>query len=82
MRDSTKETLRKTIDLLSDEEAQQVLEFTQRLRERRGASQTLMRLACDTAFHVPTEASPGFRSVKAIQGKGITASRLLVKDRR
>lgn len=82
MMSSAKETLRKTVDLLSDEEARQVLEFTQRLRDRHGGSQTLRRLAHDAAFHVPAQAPSGFRAVKPIQGKGIAASRLLVKDRR
>ena len=82
MKKSAKETLRKTIDLLSDEEARQILEFTQHLRKGSDGSQTLRCLAKDAAFHVPTGAPTGFRSVKPIQGKGIAASRLLVKDRR
>jgi hypothetical protein len=82
MMNSSKETLRKTVDLLSNEEARQVLEFTQRLRKGSSGSQTLRRLARDAAFHMPAEASAGFRVVKPIQGKGIAASQLLIKDRR
>jgi hypothetical protein len=82
MMDSAKEALRKTIDLLSDEEARQILKFSQRLRRGSDGSQTLRRLAHDATFHVPSEVSVGFRIVKPIQGKGIAASKLLVKDRR
>lgn len=75
---SAKETLRNMISLLSDEEARQILEFAQRLRERSGVSQTLRRLARDAAFSVPAEVSKDFRAVEPIRGKGIAASRLLV----
>lgn len=80
--DSVKEVLRKTVDLLNDEDAQQILEFAERLRQGHRCSETLKCLAHDAAFRVPTEAPVGFRAVKPIQGKGVAASRLLVKDRR
>ena len=79
---TVKESLRNRIDLLSDEEARQVLEFAQRLRERNDVSLTLKRLACDPAFKVPSEGSGAFHIVEPIRGKGIAASRLLVEDRR
>jgi len=82
MRSSAKETLRKTVDLLSEEEARQLLQVTRRLQKRSGGSETLRRLAHDPAFRVPTAVSVGFRAVKPIQGKGIAAAKLLVQDRR
>ena len=79
---SVKESLYKAIELLSDEEARQLLEFAQRLRKRNDISLTLKRLAIDPAFKVPSEGSGTFRVVEPIQGEGIAASRLLVEDRR
>ena len=77
-----KESLRDTIELLSDEEARQILDFIQRLRTTRDVSPTLRRLASDPAFGVPSEALGHFRVVEPIRGKGIPASSLLVEDRR
>lgn len=77
-----KETLWNTIKVLSDRETRQVLEFTRRLRGKSGGSRTLQRLASDAAFSIPTEVSEGFPAVTPIAGKGVTASQLLVKDRR
>ena len=79
---SAKETLRKTIDLLSDEEARQILDFTKRVREGWSDSQTLKYLAHDPAFRIPSVSSLGFRTVTPAKGRGIAASKLLVKDRR
>lgn len=77
-----KEVLRQTVDTLSDEEARQILEFAQRVRQGKRRSPTLRRLAHDPAFHVPREGAAGFRAVRPVQGKGITASSLLVQERR
>jgi hypothetical protein len=79
---AAKESLYNTIELLSDEEALQILEFIQHLRQKKTLSRTLRRLASDPAFHVPAKGLGGFRKVEALQGKGIPASRLLVEDRR
>lgn len=79
---SVKESLHNTIELLSDEEARQLLEFAQRLQKKSGISLTLRRLASDPAFRVPSEGSGTFGVVEPIQGKGIAASRLLVENRR
>jgi len=79
---SIKESLHNTIDQLSDEEAHQLLEFAQCLRRNNGASPTLRRLTSDPAFKLPSEVHGVFRVVEPIQGKGIAASRLLVKERR
>jgi len=80
--DSVKELLYNTIELLSDEEARQLLEFVQRLQKKNGAPLTLRRLANDPAFKIPSEGSGAFRVVEPIQGKSIAASRLLVENRR
>ncbi|MCL0069149.1 hypothetical protein M1O56_00655 [Dehalococcoidia bacterium] len=77
-----KESLRNTIEVLSDEEARQILEFIQRLRTTSDVSPTLRRLAIDPAFQVPSEGFRDFRIVEPISGKGIPASRRLVEDRR
>lgn len=79
---SVKESLHNTVEILSDEEAHQVLEFAQRLRKKGDGSPTLKRLENDLAFKVPSEKAGGFRTITPIQGRGIEASRLLVEDRR
>ncbi len=79
---SIKESLRNTIDQLNEEEAQQVLDFVQRLRKQTGVSPTLRRLISDPSFHIPKSRLGGFRSVEPIQGRGKPASALLVEDRR
>jgi len=79
---SVKESLHSTIELLSDAEASQLLEFAQCLQKKNDASSTLRRLAGDPAFEVPSEGSGAFSIVEPIQGKGIVASRLLVEERR
>jgi hypothetical protein len=79
---SAKESLRNVIDLLSDEEARQTLAFIQRLQRKKEFSKILSRLASDPAFQVPSQALGGFHKVEALHGKGTSASRLLVEDRR
>jgi hypothetical protein len=79
---SVKESLYRTIELLSDDEAHQLLEFAQRLQKKSGISLTLRRLASDPAFKIPSKGSGTFRVVEPIQGEGIPASKLLVESRR
>lgn len=79
---SVKESLHNTIELLTDEEAHQILEFIQNMQRRNGASPTLRRLVSDPAFEVPLEGPGTFRVVVPIQGQGVAASRLLVEERR
>lgn len=79
---SVKESLHNTIELLSEEEANQILKLMQQLRKSSDLSSTLRRLAYDPAFEIPSNESGDFRIVEPIPGKGITASRLLVEDRR
>ena len=77
-----KESLQSAIDRLNDEEARQVLEFAQHLRNEGAPSPTIKRLAGDPAFEIPSEEAGVFRVVQPIQGKGIPASELLVEERR
>jgi hypothetical protein len=79
---SAKEALHQTVEMLSDEEAGQVLELAQRMRRGKPDSQTLRQLARDPAFHVPRKGASTFRVVKPVEGEGIPASRLLGQDRR
>lgn len=79
---STKESLRDTIELLSEEEARQILEFVQHLQKKSGVPLTLRRLASDPAFKILVGGFRAFRMVEPIQGQGFAASRLLVGDRR
>jgi hypothetical protein len=73
-----KETLLNTIQQLTDEEANQTLEFIKHLGEKNA---TLKRLANDPAFRLPAK-TPSFKTVEPIKGKGIPASELLIRDRR
>lgn len=80
---AVKEFLYSTIEVLSDEETRQILEFIQQLRKKeRGISQTMKRLVSDPSFELPLRTHRPFRSIEPAQGKGIAASRLLVEDRR
>ena len=79
---SAKEALHQTVEMLSDEEARQVLELAQRMRRGKRDSQTLRQLARDPAFHVPRKGASTFRVVKPVEGEGLPASRLLGQDRR
>ncbi|MFC1713702.1 hypothetical protein ACFL6S_08540 [Candidatus Poribacteria bacterium] len=79
---SIKESLHDTIELLSDKEARQLLEFAQYLRKQTASSPTLKRLAGDPAFKAPLEGIGASQVVVPAQGKGIAASKLLVGDRR
>jgi hypothetical protein len=79
---SAKETLLKTIEVLSEEEARRVLEITQKVRRGKREALTFKRLAHDPTFSLPPQGILGFRVVTPVQGKGSPASRLLEHDRR
>ncbi len=80
---AVKESLRSTIEVLSDEEARQVLELIRQLQGKESnVSQTLEHLARDPSFEIPSRAHRFFRSIEPVRGKGIAASRLLAEDRR
>ncbi len=79
---SVKESLRTTVDSISDEEALRVLSFIEQMRKYPVRSSTLKRLAGDPTFKVPPCKLGAFAKVDPMEGKGAPASRLLVEDRR
>jgi hypothetical protein len=79
---SVKESLRTTVDSISDEEALRVLSFIEQMRKHPVRSSTLKRLASDPMFKVPPRKLGAFAKVDPMEGKGAPASRLLVEDRR
>ena len=79
---SVKESLRTTVDSISDEEALMVLSFIEQMRKHPVRSSTLKRLASDPTFKVPSRKLGSFVKVDPMDGKGVPASRLLLEDRR
>jgi len=79
---SVKESLRTTVDSISEEEALRVLSFIEQMRKHPVRSSTLKRLAGDPTFKVPPRKLGAFAKVDPMEGKGTPASRLLVEDRR
>ena len=78
---SVKESLRTTVDSISEEEALRVLSFIEQMRKHPVRSSTLKRLAGDPTFKVPPRKLGAFVKVDPMEGKGTPASRLLVEDR-
>jgi len=89
---TAKESLRKQVDQLSEEQAQEILGLisTRGLRPATSTTTTTKvtrevareRLADRPAFRVPPADAPPFRRRKRIQCPGIPASELLIADRR
>jgi hypothetical protein len=79
---SVKESLRSTVDSISDEEALRVLTFIEQMRKHPGRSLTLKRLAGDSTFKVPPRKLGAFAKVDPVEGNGAPASQLLLEDRR
>ena len=75
-----KESLYQTIDQLNEGELLQVLEFAHKINKASEMSQIKTSLANDPALKVPADNS--FRKVKPLCGKGISASELLLRDRK
>ena len=75
-----KESLYQTIDQLNEGELLQVLEFAHKINKASEMSQIKTSLANDPALKVPADNS--FRKVKPVSGKGISASELLLRDRK
>jgi len=82
MLSQVKQSLYETLERLDDEQVRLILAFATSLQEQSKKSLTLERLAQDPAFKVPTQDPPVFPVVEPIQGDGISASRLLIEDRR
>ena len=87
---TAKESLRKRVDQLSEEDAQVVLSLiASKVSERAaGAAPPLSRevvgerLSGKPAFRVPATGVPQFRRRKRIQCSGAPASEMLIADRR
>lgn len=75
-----KESLYQTIDQLNEGELLQVLEFAHKINKASEISQIKTSLANDPAITVSADNS--FKKVKPVCGKGISASELLVRDRK
>ena len=79
---SVKESLRSTVDAISDEEALRVLAFIEQMRKHPVRSLTLKRLAGDPTFKVPPRKLGAFARIDPTEGKGASASHMLLEDRR
>ena len=79
---SAKESLRNTIELLSEKEARQIMQLARILKDKKEGSLTMRHLTIDGTFTVPLKRPKSFRIVHPIKGRGCAASKLLVEDRR
>ena len=77
-----KESLLEAVQGLSDEEAERALAYVQSLHEDSTLARLRARLAGHPAITLPAVDAIAFRDVEPIEGKGILASELLVRDRR
>jgi hypothetical protein len=80
VQNSVKELLHEAVDLLSEEEAKQLLELIREFQQRNGISLTLRRLAKDPMFKVPT-GKIEFDDIEPIRAEGRPASEILSQDR-
>jgi hypothetical protein len=79
---SVKELLHEVVDLLSEDEAKQLLELIREFQQRNGISLTLRRPAKDPMFKVPANPFEPFDRVEPAPIEGQPASELLIEDRR
>ncbi|MBM4041186.1 MAG: hypothetical protein FJ290_22010 [Planctomycetes bacterium] len=77
-----KESLLEAVRGLSDEEAKRALVYVQSLHEGSALARLRARLAGHPAITLPAVDEIAFRDVEPIEGKGILASELLVRERR
>jgi hypothetical protein len=77
----TKETLHEAVNSLTDEQAQEALEFVQILRSRADMARLHRVLGHNPAIRVPTKPFSGYRRVEPVKGTGIPASELLIRER-
>ena len=77
-----KESLLEAVQGLSDEEAQRALAYVEALHARDALGRLRARLAGHPAITLPAVDAIAFRDVEPIEGRGILASELLVRDRR
>ena len=79
---SALETLRETVASLSEAEAAKALEYIQRLRGGPPSGEWIDVLARDPTIRVPDEPFARLPPVEPVQGAGIPASELLIRERR
>lgn len=87
---SAKESLREKVELLSEEEAREILDLITRRETGLGSPDkgkltreaVRARLAGRPGFRVPPEDAPPFRRFKPMKCPGVPASELLISDRR
>jgi hypothetical protein len=79
---SVKESLHRTLDMISDEDALRVLTFIEQMRRHPRRSLKLKRLAGDPMFKVPPRKLEHFANVDPVEGQGVPASQMLLEDRR
>jgi hypothetical protein len=77
-----KESLLQAVQGLSDEDARRALAYVQSLQANDALGRLRARLAGHPAIAMPAADTVAFRDVEPIEGKGILASELLVRDRR
>ena len=75
---AVKELLIDEIERLDEDNIHKALQFIQNLKEEK----SLERLKAHPAIKVPSSFPSGFRPVKPVLAKGISASRLLTRERR
>lgn len=74
---TTKEALRNSLELLTEEEAHLILEFIQLLQRGQKRARPI-----NPAFKLPPAGKKIFRKAKPVKMGGISASDLLSQDRR
>jgi len=74
---TTKEALRNSLELLTEEEARLILEFIQLLQKGQKRARPI-----NPAFKLPPPGKKIFRKARPIKATGIPASELLSQDRR
>jgi hypothetical protein len=83
--ESVKEKLHKTIDAMSEEQAKKILDYAENIKngiKKYELDSLYDWLAKDPNIKVPAKRNRAFKKVTPIKGKGITASNLLIEDRR
>ena len=79
---SALEMLRETVSSLSEAEAAKALEYIQRLRGGARNRELVNLLGDDPAIRVPVEPFAPLPPVEPVEGAGIPASELLIRNRR
>jgi len=79
---SAKDTLRQTVETLSEGEALSALAYLRRLRSQSGHAALFERWAAIPELRLPENPDAVFPPVEPAKGTGIPASELLIQDRR